>query len=370
MQSLTPTVSIVVPCRDERDHIAACVRSLLDLEPPPGGFEILIVDGMSDDGTREILRCLAAAEPRLRLLDNPRQITPCAMNVGICAARGRYIAIMGAHNRYAPDYLRQGVAVLEETGADNVGGAMICEAQSRWQEAIAAAHHSAFAVGGARWHNPSYEGPADTVFGGLYRREVFERLGLFDEELVRNQDDEFNLRLRRAGGKIWQSPRLRSWYRPRASLRGLFRQYLQYGYWKVRIIQKHKLPASVRHLVPGGFVFAALALPVASLGWPAALWGWLGMMALYATSNAIASIATAARRGWRLLPRLPLVFACYHLAYGLGFLCGVWDFGVRRRGPTRWFTDLTRTTASPAAHRTASAGRQTASGPNPGRNQV
>ena len=149
------------------------------------------------------------------------------MNAGITASRGRFVAIAGAHNRYAPDYLRQSVAVLEETGADNVGGAMICEGRSRVQKAVAAAHHSRFGGGGARWHDPNYEGPADTVFGGVYRREVFDRIGLFDAELIRNQDDEFNLRLTRAQGRIWQSPRIRSWYSPRATLRSLFNQYLQ-----------------------------------------------------------------------------------------------------------------------------------------------
>lgn len=109
---------------------------------------------------------------------------------------------MGAHNRYAPDYLRQNVQVLEETNADNVGGSMICEGRSHVQRAIALAHHSKFSAGGASWHNPNYEGPADTVFDGVYRREVFERVGLFDEELTRNQDDEFNLRLIQRGGRV------------------------------------------------------------------------------------------------------------------------------------------------------------------------
>jgi GT2 family glycosyltransferase len=267
------------------------------------------------------------------------------MNLGIQAARGRYIAIMGAHARYAPDYIRQSVAVLEVTGADNVGGAMICEAEGGWQQAIAAAHHTPFAVGGARWHNPQYEGPADTVYGGVYRREVFGRIGLFDETLMRNQDDELNLRLLRAGGTIWQSPCIKSWYSPRRSLWALFQQYRQYGYWKVRVMQKHKLPASIRHVVPGGFVFALLTLPGLGLWWAPAWWGWLGLVGIYSAGNVLASALTAARWGWHLLPRLPLVFVCYHLSYGLGFLRGVWDFVICGRRPAASYARLTRPTA-------------------------
>lgn len=345
MTSLSPAVSAVVPCRNEKDHIDVCIRSLLAQEPPPGDFEIIVADGMSDDGTRDILRHMAGEHFRLRVVDNPRRTTPCGMNAGILAARGRYIAIMGAHSRYAPDYLRRSVEVMEETGADNVGGAMFLEAESWIQRAIAAAHHSCFSVGGARWHNPSYEGPTDTVFGGVYRREVFQRIGLFDEELVRNQDDEFNLRLIRAGGKIWHSPHIKSWYRPRASLRALFRQYAQYGYWKVRVIQKHKLPASIRHLVPASFVLLLISLAAASLQWRWAGWAWFGVVGTYGLCNIAASLLTALRHDWRLFSLLPLVFACYHLAYCYGFLRGVVDFVLLRRSAASPYTELTRGSA-------------------------
>src|SRR5262249_216211 len=159
-----PAVSIVIPCRNEADHIEAALRSILAQETPLGGFEVIVTDGMSDDGTRDILARLAAADARVRIIDNPNQITPCGMNAGIREARGRYIATQGAHAHYGPDFLRSSLEVLEETGGDNVGGSMMCLGQSRLQKAIAAAHHSPFAVGGARWHDTRYEGPADTVF--------------------------------------------------------------------------------------------------------------------------------------------------------------------------------------------------------------
>ena len=347
MHDSRPAVSVVIPCRNERDHIEDCLHSVLAQEPVPGDFEVIVADGMSDDGTRELLSKLSTTDKRLKIIDNPGCITACGMNACILQSRGDYIAIMGAHNFYAPDYLWSSLAVSQETAADNVGGSMMCLGKSRLQKAIAIAHHSPFSVGGARWHDPHYEGPADTVFGGFYRHDVFGRVGLFDESLVRNQDDEFNLRLTRAGGKIWHSPRIKSWYYPRASLAALFRQYVQYGYWKVRVVQKHGKPASVRHLVPGIFVFCLIALPLLALFDPGFLWIWIGLISIYFGCNITASIITAARQGWSNLVILPLVFGCYHFAYGLGFLKGIIDFVILRRGPSDRFTQLTRSSARP-----------------------
>jgi glycosyltransferase involved in cell wall biosynthesis len=317
---------------------------MLSQEAPVGGFEIIVADGMSDDGTRDILERIRNEDSRLRIIDNPEQTTPYGMNAGVTAARGRYIAIAGAHNRYASDYLRESVAVLEETGADNVGGAMVYEAHTPVQKAMSAAHHSPFSAGGARWHNPAYEGPADTVFGGVYRRQVFETIGLFDIEMTRNQDDEFNLRLTRANGKIWQSPKIKSWYYPRKTLRALFQQCVQYGYWKVRVIQKHKLPASVRHLIPGCFVLCFALLALAGLVWPAAGIAWLALTGTYAACSAVASIAVGRRKGWDVFLLMPAVFAAYHFGYGVGFLLGVRDFVVLRRAPGTFSRRITRTT--------------------------
>jgi glycosyltransferase involved in cell wall biosynthesis len=333
---VTPAITAIVPCRNERLHIEECVRSILEQDQPPGGLELIVVDGMSNDGTREILSRLSSEDPRLQVLDNVQKLTACAMNIGIRNARGRYIAIMGAHNCYASDYLLRSVETLARTGADAVGGAMICVAESYLQQAIAASHHSPFSVGGARWHNIGYEGPADTVFGGIYRREVFEKVGYFDEDLIRNQDDEFNLRLNRAGGKVWQSPTIKSWYWPRSSLSGLLRQYCQYGYWKVRVIQKHKIPASPRHLVPAAFLMLLCTLALLSTLSETARLLLVGTLAFYYSATVLASLMTAAKYGWKLLPALPAVFACYHFAYGYGFLRGVLDFVIFVRSDQRF----------------------------------
>jgi glycosyltransferase involved in cell wall biosynthesis len=352
MHDAHPVISAVIPCRNEKDHIEDCLRSILAQEAVPGGFEVLVADGMSDDGTREMLSRLAKIDQRLRIIENPGRVTACGMNAGIQAARGTYIAIMGAHNKYAPDYLKTSLEISLETAADNVGGSMTCIGRpvasrgSRLQNAIAMAHHSPFSVGGACWHNPDYEGPADTVFGGFYRREVFDKIGLFDESLVRNQDDELNFRLTRSGGTIWHSPRIKSWYYPRASLGALFRQYLQYGYWKVRVMQKHRRPAAIRHLVPGLFVGSAIALLLLGLVYPPAFWLWLVVMGFYLLCDLVASAVTAARHGWAYLLVLVVVFPSYHFGYGAGFLCGVIDFVLLGRGPSTFFTGMSRVSDS------------------------
>jgi succinoglycan biosynthesis protein ExoA len=342
--AMNPTASVVIPCRNERDYIERTLRSILAQQPPPGGFEVIVADGMSDDGTRDILARLAAQYPDLRVLDNPRQIVATGLNVAIQAASGSIIIRMDAHTRYASDYISQCVETLRATGADNVGGPWVAEGHGLIGRAIAAAFQSPFSFGGTRGHNPGYDGPVDTVYLGCWPRAVFDRTGLFDDELVRNQDDEFNLRLTRAGGRLWQSPSIKSWYSARASLRDLFRQYVQYGYWKVRVIQKHGKPASLRHLAPATFLTTLLGSTVASVASASITPVPLFLLCGYSVCNIAASVITAARSGWRLVAVLPPVFFCYHFGYGLGFLHGILDFGVFRSRRTANHSGLTRCT--------------------------
>jgi uncharacterized protein YqgV (UPF0045/DUF77 family) len=291
----------------------------------------------------------------VRVLDNPGRIVSTGLNAAIRAARGEVLVRMDAHTTYAPDYVRQCLAVLEESGADNVGGPMQTRAETYMERAIRAVFHSPFAVGGAGSHQPSYEGYVDTVIYGCWRKKAFETVGYFDEELVRNQDDEHNLRITRAGGKIYQSPRIRSWYHVRGSLTALFRQYMQYGYWKVPVIRKHKTPASIRHLVPGTFVGCVCLLLILGLFWSPALWGTAALVLLYSTAVLAASLVIAARTQWRLLPVLPAVLGCFHIGYGYGFLRGVLDFVVFHRAPDTKFVQLTRTERPKEEHGPASA---------------
>jgi succinoglycan biosynthesis protein ExoA len=337
-----PLVSIVLPCRNEARHIKACIQSILTQDLPEGSLEIVAADGMSSDGTREYLEGMAREHPQLRVLNNPGRIVSTGLNAAIRAARGDVIVRMDAHTAYAPDYVRQCLAVMNESGADNVGGPMQTQANTFMQEAIRLVFHSAWVVGGARSHDPTYEGFVDTVIYGCWKKSVFDRVGLFDEELVRNQDDEHNLRLRRSGGKIYQSPRIRSWYHVRGSLTALFRQYMQYGYWKVLVIRKHRMPASFRHLVPGLFLGILGFATILGLFWPPAFWAAAGLLGAYVVATLALSLAVAVRSEWRVLPVLPIVVGCFQIGYGYGFLAGLLDFVVFHNAPQAQFVRLTR----------------------------
>ena len=340
--SKPPLVSVILPCRNESGYIEDCLKSLLAQEMPDGDFEIIVADGVSNDGTREFLERFCIENPKVRLLNNPGRIVSTGLNAALREARGEVIVRMDAHTVYAPDYIKQCLAVLRETGADNVGGPMCTTATTYKERAIRAVFHSPFAVGGARSHNPDYEGYVDTVIYGCWRKSIFDRVGNFDEDLVRNQDDEHNLRISRNGGKIYQSPRMRSWYHVRDSFTTVLRQYMQYGYWKVLVIRNHRLPASVRHLVPAAFVGTLGLLLITGLFWRPALAAAMALAGFYLLAVLGASLLTAARTEWKLLPALPLAFCCFHLGYGYGFLRGIVDFVLFQKAPATKFVQLTR----------------------------
>lgn len=340
--SLSKRISIVVACRNESRHIRAFIDSVLGQDLEGVVWELIIADGMSSDGTAELLNEFARGNSRVKMLQNPSRIVATGLNAAIRAAQGEIILRMDAHTEYSRNYVKSCLESLEKTGAYNVGGPARTKATGLRARSIEAAYHNPFSTGGARFHDDNYSGYVDTVPYGCWRKETLIRLGLFDEQFVRNQDDELNLRLTRSGGKIWQSSEIVSWYRPRATISSLFRQYFQYGFWKVCVIRKHKIPASWRHLVPGGFVLLNLmlflsALVAATSGFQAALQrivlGWTSLLVLYAIGCVAAACFSARRSGWALLSYLPLTFVVFHLSYGIGFLAGViyWPFAGTER---------------------------------------
>jgi succinoglycan biosynthesis protein ExoA len=324
-------LSIIVACRNEITHIRRFLDSLLsqDMEGIP--WEAVLADGLSDDGTREVLDEYSAKNRQLRVLSNLGRIVSTGLNAAIRAARGDIIIRMDAHSWYAPTYSRLCIETLQRTAADYVGGPVLAQAQGILPRAVTAAFHSRFATGGAsRFRESNYEGWVNTLPFGAWRKTTLEKIGLFDESLVRNQDDELNIRLLRAGGKIWQTPSLSSWYSPRSTLSKLFRQYFQYGFWQVPVLRKHSNLSSWRKFVPVAFVLlnpiAVVALIFAAARrsslFGSILFIWLIVLAVYLFLDLIASLLAARRNGWDTLPYLPLIFCIYHFSFGLGFLVG------------------------------------------------
>jgi succinoglycan biosynthesis protein ExoA len=338
-------VSVIVPCRNERRYIERFCAGVLAQQLPAGWrLQLVVADGESDDGTRELLQHLAAHDERITWIANPARIVSPGLNAALKVAEGEIIVRMDVHTDYAHDYIAQCLALHAETGADNVGGpwhAVPDAGAGAMQHAVAAAFQSRWVAGGAASRRLDFDGWVDTVYLGSWPRKTFERFGGFDEQLVRNQDDEHNLRIVKGGGKVWQSSRIRSTYRPRARLAQVFRQYLQYGYWKPFVMKKHGQAASLRHLVPSAFVAALAVLAVPALFGLA--WPLVALLVLYGGAVVVMTAAVWHQQGSPVpvVLRIPAVIAAYHLGYGIGSLAGWWDVLRGATGRAR-FATLTR----------------------------
>ncbi|MGQ9598716.1 MAG: glycosyltransferase family 2 protein [Anaerolineae bacterium] len=331
-QEQLPLVSILMPIRNEAPSIERSLGAVLAQDYPPDRLEVLVVDGMSDDGTREIVARLLAGQSNARLLDNPRRIVPTALNLGLAEARGEVIVRVDGHTLIAPDYVRRCVEALAETGADCVGGPMQAVGETSFGQAVALATGHPFGVGSSHFHYATEPRPVDSAYMGAWPRRAFAQVGFFDEEMIRDQDDEFNYRLRAAGGRIWLDPRIHSTYYARSTLRSLWRQYFRYGFWKVRVFQKVPGSAQLRHWAPPLFALAVVGGLVAALALPFLRPAYLGGLALYLGADLAVSVRIAARAGWQHLSRLLLTFPSLHLAYGLGFWAGMARFGLPWKG--------------------------------------
>jgi glycosyltransferase involved in cell wall biosynthesis len=315
--------------RNEAAYIARCLESVLAQDYPIELREVLVVDGDSDDASLQIL---GSYGERIRVLHNPSRIVPAAMNIGIRSARGEIVARVDAHTVLEPDYLRVGVETLQRTAADNVGGPMRSVGGGPIGDAIAFAMASRFGIG-AYFHFATEDREVDTVYMGMWPRRVFERIGLFDEELVRNQDDELNYRLRKSGGRVFVTTRMCSHYQNRQSLKALGRQFFQYGLWKVRVLQKHPRQMSLRHFVPPSFVLSLLLTGLSAPFIVASRWLLPAALTVYAALLTTAAVQVAVQRGWSHFVRVWLALAIMHVSWGSGFLLGLLRFA------RRWFEE-------------------------------
>ena len=321
---VAPLVSVIIPCRDEASFIDRCLRSVLASEYPR--LEVIVADGMSRDGTRETVDRMAARDPRVRLIDNPGRTTPRALNRALAAARGDLILRLDAHAGIGPDYIARAVQSLETWGADCVGGVMrtLARGSGLFAGPIVLAMSSPFGVGNAHFRTGS-EKPlwVDTVFGACWRREVFERMGGFDERLERSQDIEFSGRLRRAGGKILLIPGMQIDYYARATLGSFWRQNWSNGVWAI-LPFAHVAGIAVRwrHLAPLALVLGLGVSFAVAVGTGMGRLAWC-VAAPYLAANVAASAMTACKkRSPRLVLLMPVVFASLHLAYGAGSAWG------------------------------------------------
>jgi succinoglycan biosynthesis protein ExoA len=325
---LEPLVSVIMPVRNEESAIQSSLGSVLAQRYPRERMEVIVVDGMSTDRTREIVLQLAKYDERVRLLENPRKIMAIGFNKGLSAARGSIILMLGGHTELSSNYVHACSTVLQQGLADCAGAPIDTVSGGQGEDAVRAALTCSFGVG-----SPAFRGQCsepkyvDTVAFGAYTREIIDRVGALDEELVRNQDDEFNYRIRKLGGRILLIPDASSRYVARSSLRLLRKQYFQYGLWKVRVLQKHPYQMQPRHFVPALFVFTLLSSALLSPFLGLARAGLVIVTLLYVVANlSVSAIVTRKARRWKLLPSLPIVFATLHFAYGIGFLAGLIRF--------------------------------------------
>ncbi|MFF7655418.1 glycosyltransferase family 2 protein [Streptomyces sp. NPDC007983] len=311
-----PAVSVIMPVLNEERHLRNAVWHILE-QQYDGEMEVVIAVGPSADRTEEIAAELAAEDPRVTTVPNPTGRTPAALNAAIKASRHPVVVRVDGHGMLSPNYIATAVRLLEETGAQNVGGIMHAEGENDWERAVAAAMTSKIGVGNAAFHTGGEAAPADTVYLGVFRREALEQQGGYNEEFIRAQDWELNFRIREAGGLVWFSPELKVSYRPRPNVRELAKQYRNYGRWRHVVARFHQGSINVRYLAPPTAVVAIAAGAV--VGAAVTPWGFL------VPGGYLAAIVAGSIPAGKGLPagarvRIPLALATMHMSWGWGFL--------------------------------------------------
>ncbi|GAB4367468.1 MAG: hypothetical protein Kow0042_08060 [Calditrichia bacterium] len=334
-------VSIIIPCRNEDKYIAHCLESIVQADFEKDNLEVLVVDGQSDDHTVEIVNYFIAKYSFIRLVENPHRTTPFALNIGIREAKGETVIILGAHSEIDKKFIQNSVDLLKahpECGC--VGGIIENIYEDSLSQIISLGMSSRFGVGNAHFRTGKKSGYVDTTAFGAYRKSVFQQIGLFDEELIRNQDDEFNYRLTRAGYKIFLSPSIRSKYYVRSSFKKLFKQYFQYGYWKVYVNKKYGTITTVRQLIPFLFVLFLGGGALLSLFVPSFFPVYAGILLFYVALCVI--MANKKIKGFKQKLQLIYTFFILHFSYGVGYVEGIFNFLFLNKKPNIKHAEITR----------------------------
>ncbi|MGB1039988.1 MAG: glycosyltransferase family 2 protein [Flavobacteriales bacterium] len=333
-----PKVSVVIPCRNEEKYIEKNIQSILNQEYK-GEIKIFVVDGMSDDNTRQIVENFS--ESSVVLLDNPHQYTPHALNIGIEKSAGEYFVILGGHSFLDKDFIKKNVEILESNSEIGCSGGQIKNIYENEEgELIAKAMSSKFGVGNATFRIGGEAGFVDTVAFGMYRKEIHDQIDGFDETLVRNQDDEYNFKVTQAGYKIYFDPEIISHYYVRGSYSKLWKQYYQYGYWKVYVNKKHKTVTSLRQLVPLFFVIGLIIGSILSIFYFVFQFLLFAGIILYFHMSLMAGRKQTGSVD--NMGRVAKVFPILHLSYGFGYLSGIFNFLILNKKPSNRSKALTR----------------------------
>jgi len=309
-------ITVILPCRNEEHYISRVLDFFIHARPE--NKELIIADGDSTDRTREIIAEYSAKHPEITMLSNPDRFVPFALNKCIRKATGEYIVRLDAHTEYAPDYFTSVVETFEKTGAEIVGGPMRAKGKTPFQRAVAVCTSTIFGVGDSSFHDETAEGYSDSVYLGAWRKKIFETTGLFDEAMLRNQDDEFHYRAKSKGMKIYLNPAIKSWYYPRGTIRSLMKQYFQYGLFKPLVLKKVRSEVKLRHLVPSAFVLYLIMIPVLYL-----LVGWIAFVPAIFYVMIDFGFSFSKLRGLREKMNALVIYPMLHVSYGCGFLLGL-----------------------------------------------
>jgi len=319
-------VTVIVPILNEEKYIQNFLDSLLKQDYPKEDLEVILIDGISNDKTVEIIKKYIEKYKFIKLIINEKKTVQYALNLGIKSASGEYIVRMDAHAWYEKDYISKCIEYLKKTDANNVGGPTVVKGNGKIQKVIAAAYSSPFALGGGKHYRENFEGHSDTVSWGCFKKDYLVSLGMYDERLPRSEDDDLNFRIVKSGGKIYITSKIKSEYYPKESFSKLFNQYFNYGLWKIAVIKKHKRPLRITQLVPMTFVGFLILFGILSFFSSIGLYLFLSGIIVYLLMDFFFSFKNSSLKTFKDRALLMWAHIVVHISYGLGFWTGIFKF--------------------------------------------